>query len=100
MKRLLIVALATLALTGCAHRYVGPALVGGAVGYTIANSHRPVVVHPGPIVIQEPVIIVSAQCNQYINPSERSACERGARQRYHEEQRRRDNEAYRQGLGR
>jgi hypothetical protein len=93
MKKLLALFVATLALTGCANRYVGPALVGGVVGYSIANSHRPV-------VVQEQVIVVSAQCNQYAYQAERTACERGARQRYYEEQRRRENEAYRNGYGR
>lgn len=94
MKKLLVLFVALFALTGCANRYVGPALVGGVVGYSIANSSRPVIVH------QEPVVIVSTQCNQYAYYNERAACERGARQRYYEEQRRRENEAYRQGLGR
>lgn len=100
MKKLLVLFIALLALTGCANRYVGPALVGGVVGYSIANSHRPVVVHQAPVVVQESVVIVSSQCNQYVYQPERAACERGARQRYYEEQRRRENEAYRQGLGR
>lgn len=40
------------------------------------------------------------QCNRYhYNTQERAACERGARQREFEEQRRRNNEAYRQGRG-
>lgn len=93
MKKLLVLFVAVLALTGCANRYVGPALVGGVVGYSIANSSRPV-------VVQEQVVIVSSQCNQYAYYNERAACERGARQRYYEEQRKRENEAYRQGLGR
>lgn len=100
MKKLLIVALAGLALTGCANRYVGPALVGGAVGYSIANSNRPVIVHQAPVVVHDQVVIVSDQCNHYPFGPERSACERGARQRYYEEQRKRENEAYRQGYGR
>ena len=101
MKKLLIIALATLALTGCANRYVGPAIVGGVVGYSIANSQpRTVVVQQAPVYDAGTVVIVSEQCNQYPFGPERTACERGARQRYMEEQRRREQEAYRRGYGR
>lgn len=94
MKKLLVLFVAVLALTGCANRHVGPAIVGGVIGYSIANSQ------PRTVVVQEQVVIVNEQCNQYMNSTERLACERGARQRYLEEQRKRENDAYRRGYGR
>lgn len=94
MKKLLVLFVAVLSLTGCANRHVGPAIVGGVIGYSIANSQ------PRTVVVQEQVVIVNEQCNRYINSTERLACERGARQRYYEEQRKRENEAFRQGYGR
>jgi hypothetical protein len=94
MKKLIVLFVAVLALTGCAHRHVGPAIVGGVIGYSIANSQ------PRTVVVQEQVVIVNEQCNQYMNSTERLACERGARQRYLEEQRKRENDAYRRGYGR
>ena len=101
MKKLLIIALAGLALTGCSGRYVGPALVGGAVGYALgSNNHPHVVVQQGPTVVRDQVVIMSDQCNQFPYAQERMACERGARQRFYEEQRKRETEAYRQGYGR
>ena len=77
MKKLLVLFVAVLALTGCASRHVGPAIVGGVVGYSIANSQpRTVVVHQAPVVVQEHIVIVNEQCNQYMNSTERLACER------------------------
>lgn len=94
MKKLLVLIVVALALTGCASRYVAPAVIGGVVGYSIANNqHRTV-------VVQEQVVIVSTHCNQYAYHAERTACERGARQRYNEEQRKRESEAFRRGYGR
>ena len=93
MKKILFLIVVVLALTGCASRYVAPAIVGGVVGYSIANSQ------PRVVVVQEQVVIVSTHCNQYAYHAERSACERGAKQRYAEEQRKRESEAYRRGYG-
>ncbi len=98
MKKLIIIAVGLFALSGCAHNgWVGPAVVGGVVGYTIAQP-RTVIVTPAPEV--ENVVIVNDACAQYPTYSERAACERGARQRYYEEKRKRDQEAYRRGYGR
>lgn len=51
------------------------------------------------IIVQE-VPIVTPTCVHYYIYSERMACERGVRQRYYEQQRKRDNEAYRHGYQR
>ncbi len=102
MKKLLVLILATLALTGCASR-TGTAIVAGTTGLIIGNAMaqpRVVIREPAPVVTHEQVIIVNNVCGQYQLHSERAACERGARQRYMEEQRKRENEAYRQGYGR
>lgn len=91
--KLLIVGIALVALGGCATR-TGTAIVAGTTGVIIGNAmaQRPVVVYDAPVV--------HSNCHHYYYHSERSACERGVRQRYYEEQRRRDNDAYRQGYGR
>lgn len=101
MKKIIIALLAVTALTalsGCATRTGTAALVGGTVGYIIAKEvteerHR-----------QAPVVVYNYpghyQCNQYYYYNERAACERGVRQRLAEEQRRREQEAYRAGYGR
>ena len=94
MKKLLVVVLATLALTGCANR-AGTAIVAGTTGLIIGNA----MAQPR-VVTHEQVIIVNSACNQYQLHSERAACERGSRQRHYEEQRKREAEAYRQGYGR
>lgn len=133
MKRLLIVLLAGLALTGCATNRDTGALVGGIAGGIIGNQvgggfgkvvatgvgaavgssvgsaigqdmdqskqSAPVVVreiHPNEVVIIRPIL----QCEVYTTIGERRACERGVHQRMLEEQRRRENEAYRRGYGR
>jgi hypothetical protein len=98
MKKLVLItvlALATLT-TGCASRHAGPAIAGGIVGMAIGSA----MAQPRPVVVQEQVVIVAHNCQVYTNPSERHACERGARQRFYEEQRKREAEAYRQGYGR
>jgi uncharacterized lipoprotein YajG len=100
--KLIIGIVAVLALSGCATR-TGTAIVAGTAGMVIGSAMaqpRTVVVREAPVITQERVIIVNETCNHYPMHSERVACERGARQRYYEEQRRRDNEAYRQGYGR
>lgn len=108
MKKFLIiatVAIASTVLSGCATRTGTALLAGGAgvlVGSAIAN-HANAHSHPRTVVVQErsAVVIVAEQCQHYPHyTAERAACERGARQRYYEEQRRRENEAYRTGLGR
>ena len=65
-----------------------------------SSDLRPVYVQQAPVVVHDNVVIVAEQCNHYPFGPERSSCERGARQRYYEEQRRREHEAYRQGYGR
>lgn len=102
MKKLLVLILATLALTGCASR-TGTAIVAGTTGLIIGNAMaqpRVVLREPAPVVTHEQVIIVNNTCGQYQMHRERQACERGAHQRWQEEQRKRENEAYRQGYGR
>lgn len=97
--KLIIGIVAVLALSGCATR-TGTAIVAGTAGMIIGNAitqPRTVIVREIPV---ENVVIINGSCNQYYSYSERSACVRGTRQRYYEEQRRRDNEAYRQGYGR
>ena len=99
MKKLLIAVVALFALSGCAHNHwVGPAVVGGVVGYTLAQPRTVVVTQTAPQI--EQVVIVNDACSQYPTYSERNACERGARQRYYEEKRKREQEAYRRGYGR
>ena len=101
MKKLLIAILATIALTGCASR-TGTAVLAGTTGLIIGNAMaqpRVVLREPAPVVTHEQVVIVNNTCGQYQLHSERAACERGARQRYYEEQRKRETEAYRQGYG-
>jgi hypothetical protein len=99
MKKLLIVGVvsAVFLLSGCASRHVGPAIVGGAIGYAIgqnANQPRP--------MTQTTVVIVQehSPCDKYTLYNERQACQRGINQRIAEENRRRENEAYKQGYGR
>lgn len=102
MKKIIIIALALAALTGCASRTGTAALVGGTVGYIIGKEAHAEQHRPAPVVTREVVIVQQPDytCNKYHIYSERSACERGVRQRLAEEQRRRDNEAYKQGYGR
>ncbi len=108
MRKLILIPIVamTLLTTGCASRYGTSMLIGGATGLIVGSAlaqPRTVVVQdatPVRVVTQERVVIVNEQCNRFYSASERDACARGARQRYYEEQRRRDNEAYRQGLGR
>ena len=96
MKKLLIAIVATLALTGCASR-TGTAVLAGTTGLIIGNAMAQ---PPYRVVTHERVIIVNSTCTQYQLHSDRAACERGARQRHYEEQRKREQEAYRQGYGR
>lgn len=92
--KLLIAVIAVLALSGCATR-TGTAIVAGTAGLIIGNSmaqSRTVIVYDAPVI--------HYNCAHFYTHSERVACERGARQRYNEEQHRRDNEAFRRGYGR
>jgi hypothetical protein len=77
MKTLLIV-LSAVSLVGCAGRYYAPA-------YQSVYS-QPVVIAP--------------HCQNYSTYGEQMSCHRGAQQRYNEEQRMRENQAFRAGLGR
>lgn len=99
--KLLIALVAVAALSGCATR-TGTAIVAGTAGMVLgsAMAQPRVVVREVPVVTHEQVIIVNDACNRYPSHNERVACERGARQRYNEEQRKRENEAYRAGYGR
>ena len=82
MKKLILV-LAVLALTGCSTRQMGPALVGGVIGYAIAKDAE-----PKTVVIRQPVIVHSApvsngraefsHCLGYPLGRDRDACNRGA----------------------
>lgn len=72
------------------------ATVGSAVGDNMDRSQRaPVVVRD--VYTDRPTF---EQCLPFPPGPERIACERGARQRMAEEQRMRENEAYRRGYGR
>lgn len=100
--KVLVIAVAVLALGGCASR-AGTAIVAGTAGMIIGNAMaqpRTVVVQEIPVVTHERVVIINDTCNRYHSYNERAACERGARQRFNEEQRQRDNEAFRSGYGR
>ena len=99
--KVLIIAVVVLTLGGCASR-AGTAIVAGTAGMIIGNAMaqpRTVVVQEVPVVTHERVIISNSTCNYYHTYSERVACERGVRQRYYEQQRQRDNEAFRSGYG-
>jgi hypothetical protein len=99
MKKILIALLAVTALSGCASRTGTAALIGGTVGYIIAKEVHEERHHRAPVVVRE-VVVHPGPCDHYTVYSERRACERGVKQRMAEEQRRRDNEAYRSGYGR
>ncbi len=69
------------------------ASVGSAVGDNMDRNQR-----PAPVVNAYPTTF--EQCLPYAPGPERHACERGVRQRLAEEQRQREQEAYRRGYGR
>jgi hypothetical protein len=61
--------------------------------------------YPYPEYAQQPIItpapvVISPQCANYPSEGERLSCNRGAQQRYYEDQRARENAAYHSGLGR
>jgi len=101
MKKLIYILAAiciTLASSGCATRAQTAILAGGVgmvIGSAMAQPNTVVVTQP----MQEQVIIVNDSCQQFPTYNERAACSRGARQRYYEEQRKRENEAFRRGYG-
>lgn len=71
--------------------------VGSAVGDDMDRNRRT----PAPVVVREIYPSTVERCMLYVpGTGEHTACERGARQRITEEQRRREQEAYRQGYGR
>jgi hypothetical protein len=98
LKKVAVISFVALSLSACGHHqyWVAPAVVGGAVGYAIANSNN----HP--VVIQEQVIVQSSTrpdysvCSQW-SWQEREACFRGAESRARQEQARRVQQAYQQG---
>jgi len=99
MKKIILLSAvcASILLSGCASRYVGPAVLGGVVGYAIgqsANQPRQVS-QPNVIIVQE-----HSLCDKYTVYNERQSCLRGNSQRIAEDNRRREQEAYRQGYGR
>lgn len=105
MKKFAIIGLvaSVMLLPGCATR-TGTALLAGGAGVLIGSA---IVNHanaqPRTVIVQErpSVVIVAEQCQHYPHyTAERTSCERGARQRYYEDLRRRENEAYKAGLGR
>ena len=101
LKKMVSHTLVLLALTGCAHHqnWVAPAVVGVAVGHAIATSNQPRVYTEQVIVRPARVIPDYSVCNQWYY-QERESCFRGAEARANQEQNRRNQEAYRQGLGR
>lgn len=101
LKKVVCSTLVLVALSGCGHnqRWVAPAVVGVAVGHAIATSNQPRVYTEQIIVRPARVIPDYSMCNQWYY-QEREACFRGADVRAQQEQNRRNQEAYRQGLGR
>jgi hypothetical protein len=98
MKKLILI-LAILTLTGCSTRQVVPAVAGGVVGYALGSSSRTVVVQQ-PAPVQDRIVVIHEECVKFATYGERESCMRGVHQRQVEEQRRREDAAYRQGLGR
>ena len=103
LKKLAGSTLVLIALSGCGHHqhWVGPAVAGAVVGHAIATSNQ-----PQPRVYTERIVVRPqtvhpdySVCNQWYY-QEREACFRGAEARAHQEQNRRNQEAYRQGYGR
>lgn len=77
------------------------AAVGSAVGSDMDQRKTTAPVENRRVVREEVMIIQnSSHCDNFPTVGERLACERGVRQRILEEQRRREQEAYRQGYGR
>ena len=77
MKKIVAILSLALATSACAHgphgvpyhhhgSWVGPAIIGGVVGYVIAQP-RPVVIQQPPVVIQQPVPVQQQVCeNRYV----------------------------------
>ena len=108
MKRVLKIAVvavaASMGLSGC-DTHTGTALLAGVGGLVFgsaitnyANSYS----QPRTVIVEHrPAVAIDApQCHHYpLYSSERDACDRGAKQRYAEDNRRRNDEAFRTGLG-
>ena len=98
MKKL-ILALSILALSGCSSRQLVPVVAGGVVGYALGSSNNTVVIRqPAPVV--DRVVVITEECARYASHGEKESCMRGVQQRQAEDKRRREDQAYRQGLGR
>ena len=100
MKRIILLSVVGVSrlLSGCASRYAGPAVLGGVIGYAIGqnnNQQRAIVHSPNVVIVQEYSV-----CDKYALYNERQSCLRGNSQRIVEDNRRREQEAYRQGYGR
>ena len=80
MKKSILILLTM--LTGCAY-----------YPYSYPDYAQPSIIIPAPVVILP-------QCANFPTEGERLSCNRGAQQRYGEDQRARENAAYRTGLGR
>ena len=100
MKKIILLSAvcASILLSGCASRYVGPAVIGGVVGYAIGQSNN----QPHPTQYSPNVVIIQqhSPCDKYAVYNERQSCLRGNSQRIAEDNRRREQEAYKQGYGR
>ena len=87
-KRIIILATALIGLSGCAHNHwVGPAVVGGVIGYGIAtHNYQPVYVQP--VCYMDPnqynmrINMCDAQfrSNPHYNIRHRDACYQQAKQ--------------------
>lgn len=101
LKKMVYHTLVLLALTGCSHHqnWVAPAVVGVTVGHAIASSNQSRVYTEQIVVRPARVVPDYSVCNQWYY-QEREACFRGAEARAQHEQNRRNQEAYRTGLGR
>jgi hypothetical protein len=98
MKKL-ILALSVLALAGCSSRQLVPAVAGGVVGYALGSANNTVVVRQ-PAPVTDRIVVITEECARYASHGEKESCMRGVHQRQVEEQRQREDRAYRQGLGR
>jgi len=99
MKKAILATIMALTLTGCASPSGTAALVGGTIGYIVGTSqstYHPHYIQPHKYGQR----YVSPECFSYATYGERAACERGITQRNAEEQRRRENNAFRRSLGR
>lgn len=100
LKKLAGSTLVLIALSGCSHnqRWVGPAVIGVAVGHTIATSNQPRV-YTEQVIVRPTTQPDYGPCQPIWNYYERQSCYRGAEARARMEQNRRNQEAYQQGFG-